>query len=107
MPANAMSEATMNILLTDFMASGYFDEIFAYSVVSKGCGNADGIAGHAYFYLFVPVEVVSFFILWLKSRPCEKFLSDLCTSELACHRGVFSTGATGALAHLQFFKIGY
>ena len=82
LPANAMSEATMNILLTDFMASGYFDEIFAYSVVSKGCGNADGIAGHAYFYLFVPVEVVSFFILWLKSRPCEKFLSDLCTCAL-------------------------
>ena len=52
MPANAMSEATMNILLTGFMASGYFDEMFAYSVVSKGCGNADGIVGHAYFYLF-------------------------------------------------------
>ena len=82
MPANAMSEATMNILLTGFMASGYFDEMFAYSVVSKGCGNADGIAGHAYFYLLVPVEVVSFFILWLKSRPCEKFLLDLCTCAL-------------------------
>ena len=29
LPANAMSEATMNILLTGFMASGYFDEMFA------------------------------------------------------------------------------
>ena len=61
LPANAMSEATMNILQTDFMTSGYFDEIFAYSVVSKGCGNAGGIAGHAYVYSFVPVELVSFF----------------------------------------------
>ena len=53
LPANAMSEATMNILLTDFMASGYFDEMFAYSVVSKGCGNADGIAGHGCILLFI------------------------------------------------------
>ena len=72
----------MNILLTGFMASGYFDEIFAYSVVSKGCGNADGIAGHAYVYLFVPVELVSFFLSFGLNRDYVKNFYRTCALQI-------------------------